>query len=79
MELQISYRVCAEVSEKSLLRAEAIRDWADIAGTMQMERREHIGGRSLPGSHSYVGGNPPENERVKLYGVPEGKEQLDDL
>ena len=41
---------------------------------MRMERRKDHRGRGMPGSHTYVGKYPAQNERFGIYGVSEREE-----
>ena len=41
-----------------------------------MERSRNHRGRSMPGSHTYVGEYPAQNERFGIYGLPERKSAL---
>ena len=44
-----------------------------------MERRRDHRGRNMPGSYPHVGKYPSQNERFGIYGLPERKEQSDDI
>ena len=33
----------------------------------------------MPGSHTYVDRDTPENERIKFHGISEGKETIDNV
>ena len=46
---------------------------------MCVERRRDHRRRSLPGPHSFVSKDTPKAQCVKFYGIPEGKEQYDDI
>ena len=79
MELQVSHRICAEVQKKGLLRRKAIRDMRNIATIMPMERSRNNRGRSMPGSHTYAGIDPAQNERFGIYGIFERKKCVIDI
>lgn len=44
-----------------------------------MERGGKHRGRNMPGSHSYVGKHPAQNERFGFYGIPERKKCIADF
>ena len=44
-----------------------------------MEGGEYKRGRGVPGSHTYVDRDTPENERIKFHGISEGEKQSDDI
>ena len=46
---------------------------------MRMERSKDNRGRGVPGSHTYVGKHPAQNERFGLYGVFERKKCIADI
>ena len=79
MELQVSYRVCAEIQAKSVLRRKADGDRGNTSGVVPVERRRNHRSRSMPRSYSYVGKHPAQDECIRIYGVSERKEQPDDL
>ena len=74
MELQVPYRICAKISAKSLFRREANGDQRNIEEVMPVERSRNYRGRSMPGSYTYAGEHPAENERFGIYGIFEGEE-----
>ena len=74
MELQVSYRVCAEISEKSVLRWTQAGSTRDIKKTLRVERRGDHRGRSVSGSCAYSCIDPAQNERFGIYGISEKKE-----
>ena len=46
---------------------------------MRMERSKDNRGRGVPGSHTYVGKHPAQNERFGVYGVFERKKCIADI
>lgn len=46
---------------------------------MRMERSKDNRGRGVPGSHTYVGKHPAQNERFGVYGVFERKKCTADI
>ena len=77
MELQISYSICAEVPEESILWREKERDRSDIKETVRMERNQHNRGGGMSGSYTYASGDTTEDKCVKFYGIPEREKQYD--
>ena len=75
MELQISYRICTEVSAKSVLHRKTSSNRKDTAVIMRMEKRTSNRSGSVPGSYPYVFRDTAENGSLKFYGIPKGKEQ----
>ena len=79
MELQISYRVCTEISAASDLWKDQGRGREDIKDAMRTQRgRNHRSG-SVPESYPYAGEHTAEVQRVRIHGIPEGKKLADDL
>jgi hypothetical protein len=71
MELQIPYRVCAEVQ---IWEVES-RYWEDTEGAVQLEAGEHNRSRNVPRSRTYASGNTAEDERIQV-GFLKGKSTL---
>ena len=74
---KLPYRVCTEISKESVFRAKEKGDRRDIKNTVQLEKGEDHRSRSVSRSYPHVGGDPTEVFCIKLYGIPEGKEQFD--
>ena len=79
VELQIPYSICAKVSEKGILRRKESRGRSDITATLRMEGSTDSTGRSMPGSCAYAHRNTAKGGSIKFHGIPQGKEQPDDL
>ena len=79
MELQVSCGVCAEISQKSVLRRKAVGDRGNTSGIMPVEGRGDHRSRSMPRSYPYAVSDPAKDECLGIHGIPEGEEQPDDL
>ena len=55
--------ICAEIPEESILQRKESSGGKDIETIMRMERSKDNRGRGVPGSHTYVGKHPAQNER----------------
>ena len=73
------YCVCAKISAESIFRREEIRNQRDVTEIMPMERGRDYRGRSMPGSYTYAGEHPAQNERFGVYGVSERKKCIADI
>ena len=79
LELQISYCVCTEIPQKSILRTETVGDRRNSKNAMQLEKGEHHRSRSMSGSYSYAGRDSAEVRGVEFHGILEREKQPDDL
>ena len=79
MELQVSHRVRAEISQESIFRGEAIRDTGDTSDIMPVERRGIDRGRDMSRPYSHVGKHTAQNERCGIHGISERQEQSHDI
>ena len=69
MELQISYCICAEVPQESILQRKESSDREDTAAVVRVKRgKDHRSG-SVPQPYPSVCGDTAENLSVALYGV----------
>ena len=76
MELQISYRICAEVPQESILQRKESSDREDTAAAMRVERGKNHRGGSVPQPYPLVCRDTAENlgslvykgRKVALYG-----------
>lgn len=73
VELQIPYRVCAEISQKSILQGKASSNRKDFAAVMRMERCKDHRSRSMSGSYSSFRGDSTEVLHFEFYGIPQRK------
>ena len=67
------YRRKAFYDARRLEMGKILRDLCEWKG------REHHRSGSMPGSHSYVGGDTTEDERVRFCWISEREEQSDHL
>ena len=79
MELQVSYSVCAKIQAKSILRRKKVRNKRNTTKTVPVERSRNSRRGSVPGSHTYAGKYPAQNERFGVHGVFERKKLVDDI
>ncbi len=77
MELKVSHRICAEISETSVLSAKERSGRGDTEAVMRMERCRNYRSRSVSGSYPYARSNTTEDGSMEFYGVPERKAQHD--
>ena len=75
MELQIPYRICAEISPESVLEGKTSGSRENSAAAVRMERGKDNRGRSVPGSHPSIRGDTAKDVGIKLYGVLKREEQ----
>ena len=75
MELQISYCICAEVPQESILQRKESSNREDTAAAVRVERGKNHRGGSVPQPYSLVCRDTAENLGVALYGVSEREEQ----
>lgn len=79
MELEVSHRICAEISKESILWGKAERDRRNTADAVQLEEDQDHRGRGMPGPRAHVGGDTAKGVGIQFHGISEGKEQPDDL
>ena len=79
MELQISYCICPEVPQTDHLWKNQGGGRENTANAVREERRGDNRGRSMPGPHPHAGEYAAKVQRVRVYGVPEGKKFADDI
>lgn len=79
MELQISYSVCTEVPKKSVFWREKGSNREDPEAAVRVEGNRNPRSGNLSGSCTYAGEHTAEGIGIRLYGIPERKEQSDDL
>ena len=79
MELQIPYRLCAKVSEKSILQRKKKRSRKNPEDTLRMEEGENPRSRGMPRPCAYALGDPAQSKRIQFHGVSQREEQSDDL
>ena len=79
MELQIPYRLCAKVSEKSILQRKKKRSRKNPEDTLRMEEGEDPRSRGMPRPCAYALGDTAEILRFKFRGIPEREEQPNEL
>ena len=77
MELQISYRICAEVPQESILQRKESGNREDTAAAVRVERGKNYRGGSVPQSYPLVCRDTAENLGIALYGISEREEQHD--
>ena len=75
MELQISYCICAEVPQESILQRKESSDREDTAAAVRVERGKNHRGGSVPQPYPLVCRDTAENLGVTLYRVSEREEQ----
>ena len=75
MELQISYCICAEVPQESILQRKESSDREDTAAAVRVERGKNHRGGSVSQPYPLVCRDTAENLGVTLYGVSEREEQ----
>ena len=71
MELQVSYRVCAKISEEGNFRRKADRNPGNITAIMPMERGRDNRRGSLSRSHTPVVKYPAKDECKQFHGISE--------
>ena len=79
MELQVSHRFCAEISQEGILRRETARNRGTIADTVQLEKYPDHRSRSVSGSCAHAFGDTAKDIGFKFHGVLKGKKQPYDL
>ena len=75
MELQISYCICAEVPQESILQRKESSNREDTAAAVRVERGKNHRGGSVPQPYPLVYRDTAENLGVALYEVSEREEQ----
>ena len=79
MELQISYSICAEISQESILQREMERDRKIPLTVMRVEGSKDNRSRSVLRSYPSIRRDTAEAIRIRIYGISEGKERCDDV
>ena len=79
MELQIPYRLCAKVSEKSILQRKKKRSRKNPEDTLRMEEGENPRSRGMPRPCAYALGDTAQSKRIQFHGVSQREEQSNDL
>lgn len=79
MELQIPYRLCAKVSEKSILQRKKKRSRKNPEDTLRIEEGENPRSRGMPRPCAYALGDPAQSKRIQFHGVSQREEQSNDL
>ena len=65
--------VFAPKYRRKIFFAEKVRDKGNTSAIMPVERSGINRGRSMPGSYTYVGKHPAQDERFGIYGISKGK------
>ena len=79
MELQVPYRICAEISETDRVWNDQSEHRSNTADIVRAEEHGDPGSGSLCGSYPHAGEHPPDFERITICGVPEGEKLPDDI
>ena len=74
MELQISYSICAEISQESILQREMERDRKIPLTVMRVEGSKDNRSRSVLRSYPSIRRDTAENVGIELYGLPQREE-----
>ena len=79
MELQVPYSVCTEIPKEGVFRRKKPGDKGNIEAVMSVEGSRDNRKRSMPGSYTYAGKHPAQNERFGIYGIFERKKCIADI
>ena len=76
MELQVSHRICAEISQEGILRRETARNRRNIADTVQLEKYPDHRSGSVSGSCAHAFGDTAKDIGSSFMGYLKGKSSL---
>jgi hypothetical protein len=79
MELQVPYRICAEISTTSGVWEDQNERRQYPTDVVRAEESGNIGSACMSGSHPHAGEYSTKPKRIAIHGVSEGKEFPDDI
>lgn len=77
--MQISYRICAEISSPDNLWKDKAGYRTDATEAMRIQRGRNNRSRSMPRPYSHARIDTAEVQRIASYGIAQGKEQSHDI
>ena len=79
MEMSISHRVCAEISQTGGIWKVPARDWENDKASMRKKRCGDNPSECVSGPYPHAGEHTTEDERVTIYGNTKGQDELNDI
>src|SRR5699024_12603477 len=71
----LPYRLCAKVSEKSILQRKKKRSRKNPEDTLRMEEGENPRSRGMPRPCAYALGDPAQSKRIQFHGVSQRRSE----